>query len=52
MMTLHPTVLLSGVLYEELVAAGAGLCLEYAGILGVLYGVMPDLSSMQPPLNE
>ena len=43
MMTLHPTVLSSyGVLYEELVAAGAGLCLECAGSLGVLYGVMPD----------
>ena len=43
MMAPHPTVLSSyGALYEELVAAGAGLCLECAGILGVLYGVMPD----------
>ena len=45
MITLHPTVLSSyGVLYEELVAAGAVLCLECAGILGVHYGAMPDLN--------
>ena len=45
MMTPHPTVLSSyGALYEELVAAGAWLCIERALILGALHGVMPDLN--------